>query len=127
MLKDNSLLDPNNQSRKDMSSTWSGIIFGANLMRQGLVSRIGDGTNQILDRQLVGLGALIGETPGNLHVDNNLTVSIFLLDDRWDVQRLHSLLPKLIWGHSCKSVLSVKSAYGLFFHFEGYKDLRGRS
>ena len=113
------------------SSTWSSICFGAPLLRQGLVWRIGNGESaHFWTDEWSGCGTLCHHALDPTIVDHNLFVHAFWINYEWNTTLLYACLPPevvgkilcipistcghrdmLIWKHNANGVFSVKSGY----------------
>lgn len=76
------------------SNTWSSVYYGASLLRQGLVWRIGNGEAvHFLTDSWSGFGPLYDKALDPSVVDNDLLVQDFWLDSDWDVTLLYACFP----------------------------------
>ncbi|XP_050386206.1 uncharacterized protein LOC126802601 [Argentina anserina] len=138
-LKHYSIVDNNYQPPSDCSSTWRGVVHGAQMLRQGLKWRVGDGkTIKFRYDPWLTPNALISHVIPNAHVDHNATVCDFWDDLGWNIDLLSTALPDdivnlvintptgfegcgddvKIWSATSNGIFSVKSAYNSIFNFD---------
>ncbi|XP_062006018.1 uncharacterized protein LOC133723218 [Rosa rugosa] len=140
-LHSDSLLHENYRKPPNCSSTWTGVVYGANLLRKGLMWRIGNGasTKFWVDRW-TSCGILENYALNHDTIDINSLVQDFWINNDWNLPMLHANLPvdivdkitaiplaisdlpdKLIWGSTSSGIFSVKSAYKLLCDDQGYQ------
>ncbi|BFG33690.1 hypothetical protein CerSpe_199640 [Prunus speciosa] len=135
-LKGKSILDSSLKGKKGGSSTWKGILHGSDLIKKGLLWRIGKGDtvkfwkdHWITDRPLI----QHEETLSSETVD--YSVANFVHDGWWDIGKLRDMLNEQlvqqiisspvgfnsslhdsqIWKPAADGIFTVKSAYELLF------------
>ncbi|KAL6140994.1 hypothetical protein ACLB2K_059286 [Fragaria x ananassa] len=136
-LRHGSMFDYNYKLNSECSSTWRGIIHGAELIRKNLKWRVGNGqTVKFWFDCWFTSEPLIHHALPSASFDENVSISFFFWNnDGWNVPLLLSVLPvdivqeiinvptgfgdsgtdTLIWGASANGCFSVKSAYNSLF------------
>ncbi|BBH05115.1 Polynucleotidyl transferase, ribonuclease H-like superfamily protein [Prunus dulcis] len=142
-LKGQSILDSKLASRQGSSSTWKGVLFGAELLNKGLIWRLGKG-----DRVNFWKDTWIGDFPLMQRVDSiegvdvDCPISHFFKHGWWDVDKLRNFLAEdtvhkiislaadfdgrlediRIWKYTDNRSFTVKSAYNLLFKGSDWPD-----
>ncbi|XP_024171911.1 uncharacterized protein LOC112177904 [Rosa chinensis] len=136
-FKNDDLFDKDYHYPKDCSSTWKSDSHGADLVKRGLIWRVGDDKKIKfwIDIWLPPLPLIHYALPGAF-IDSNITLCSFWDANGWNIDLLFSLLPSgivnqivhippgfdgcgddiQIWGCTSNGSFSVKSAYGIFFN-----------
>ncbi|CAL8995128.1 unnamed protein product [Prunus brigantina] len=142
-LKGQSILNPSLPCRKDGSSTWKGIMYGAQLLRQGMSWRLGRGDNALFWKDhWLHEGPLLHQGGVLNVVEQDCTVDSFFKNRWWDIDKLRGVVAEeivqkiinfpigagsnlqdtQIWSATSDGKFSVKSAYGLLFRNYGRSD-----
>ncbi|XP_040372858.1 uncharacterized protein LOC112194030 [Rosa chinensis] len=141
-LKRGWLFDQNYQQTKDCSSTWRSVLNGVNLLKKGLIWRVGDGRKiKFWTDVWFPPTALINYALPDSIINIEDTVCSFWNDNGWDLNLLSDCIPTgitdqilrippgfdgcgddtQIWGGTSNGSFSVKSAYNIFF--EDYEQM----
>jgi hypothetical protein len=111
---------------KGMSYTFRSILRGVELMKEGIVWRIGDGSNVNIwtNSWLARDGALKPITPRMQCIYTNVNELIDPTTGQWDVQLVTEVILAtpirddfddfIAWHYDTKGIFSVKSAYKLY-------------
>ncbi|CAL8098739.1 unnamed protein product [Prunus armeniaca] len=142
-LKGQSILKPSLLCKKDGSSTWKGIMYGAQLLRQGMSWRLGRGDNALFWKDhWLHEGPLLHQKGVLNAVEQDCTVGSFFKNRWWDNDKLRGVVTKeivqkiinfpigvgsnlqdtQIWSVTSDGMFSVKFAYGILFRNFGRSD-----
>lgn len=126
------LLSPDYKKPNNCSSAWSSVCFGASLLRQGIIWRIGNGeSTHFWTDNWSSIGILSNLAIDPSMIDEDLLVQNFWVENEWDSIMLYACLPaeiverilcipisnsrmifdKPIWQYTPTGKFSVNSAY----------------
>ncbi|KAK9911967.1 hypothetical protein M0R45_035844 [Rubus argutus] len=98
-LQHGHLVDQNYQQPKDCSSTWRSITHGANLLKKGLIWRVGDGRKIKFWTDIwLPISPLINHVTPDFAIDVDATICSFWKNNGWDLNLLYSCLSPHIIG-----------------------------
>ncbi|CAL8991787.1 unnamed protein product [Prunus brigantina] len=133
-LKGCSILDTHGVSKQDCSATWRSVLYGVELLKKGMVWRVGNGEhvkfwkdNWVADLPLL---QYAGAQSG---IDLDCKVSNFFKEGWWDIAKLRAVLDEVmvqkitcfpvgfggnsqdaqIWKPTSNGIFTVKSAFQL--------------
>ncbi|BBH09066.1 hypothetical protein Prudu_021464 [Prunus dulcis] len=142
-LKGKSVLDSSLMFRQDCSTTWKGVMYGVELLRQGVGWRVGKGDTTKFWKDSWLIDEPLLKHDGVLHIEDiDCSVSNFFKDDWWDLDKLRRALTEdlvqhvvnypvgfasnlqdcQIWKGTANGVFSVKTAYNMFFKGPSWPD-----
>ncbi|KAI5327874.1 hypothetical protein L3X38_027270 [Prunus dulcis] len=142
-LKGKSVLDSSLMFRQDCSTTWKGVMYGVELLRQGIGWRVGKGDTTKFWKDSWLIDEPLLKHDGVLHIEDiDCSVSNFFKDEWWDLDKLLRALTEdlvqhvvnypvgfasnlrdcQIWKGTANGVFSVKTAYNMFFKGPSWPD-----
>ncbi|KAL5780992.1 hypothetical protein ACOSP7_006021 [Xanthoceras sorbifolium] len=137
-LKNKNIVEVCGKNSSRCSSTWRGITYGINLLLEGGIWRIGDGSSVAfwIDRWIQGMDTLRDHAVCPLDQDKiSEKVSCYIENGCWSMVKLRDAIPWniiqrimgiqvdttgevedcMIWGNDSEGSFTIKSAYNSFF------------
>ncbi|KAL5738336.1 hypothetical protein ACOSP7_031097 [Xanthoceras sorbifolium] len=118
-LKNKNIVEVCGKNSSRCSSTWRGIAHGINLLLEGGIWRIGDGSSVAFwtDRWIQGMDTLRDHAVCPLDQDKiSEKVSCYIENDCWSmVNTTDEVEDCMIWGNDSEGSFTIKSAYNSFF------------